>query len=58
MKDGVGARMLREEWGRSDGVIDRRVFAGRRVSAGGNGVVSGSEVRRIRAGMDSRSEEI
>lgn len=58
MKDGVGARMLREEWGRSDGVIDRRVFVGRRVSASGNGVVSGSEVRRIRAGIDSRSEEI
>lgn len=50
--------MLREEWERSDGVIDRRVLAGRKVSAGGKGVVSGSEVRRMRAGIDSRSEEI
>ena len=50
--------MLRDEWERKEGVIDRRAFGGRKVSDGTNVVLSGSEVRRMRAGIDSRSEEI
>lgn len=47
--------MLEEE--RKEGVIDRRVFLGRRVWDA-KGVESDSVVRRIRAGMDSRRDEI
>jgi hypothetical protein len=63
VNEGVGARMLMLDDERTDGVSDLRIFFGRNVSFCDNKddrllSVSGSEVRRMRAGMLSRRVEI
>jgi hypothetical protein len=53
--DGVDARLLRLDCDRNDGVIERLVFLGMMVLLT---LTSGSEVRRILAGIDSSRDDI